>query len=149
MYKLYIAIGHYFKSISTLTDTKLQEMVRDVRDWEFSQVSTSSPADYQSTGNFSGKIRALYGPKKLSFKFFEIFLLSELVCTYNKLNIDAKKFCVIGTLSFSYNLRTKISTSCSSVSGSEVCSWNNIFLIVAIVKKYKIMTMYVFWDSET
>ena len=66
-------------------------MVRDVRDWEFSQVSTSSPANYQSTGNFSGKIRALSGLKKLCFKFFEIFLLSELVCTYNKLNINAKK----------------------------------------------------------
>ena len=45
-------------------------------------------------------MRALKGPKKPIFKFFEIFLLSELVCTYDKLNIYAKKKCrVTSTLS--------------------------------------------------
>ena len=44
-------------------------------------------------------MRALKGPKKPIFKFFEIFLLSELVCTYDKLNIYAKKCRVTSTLS--------------------------------------------------
>ena len=30
-------------------------------------------------------MRALWGPKKTNFKFFEIFILSELVCTYDKI----------------------------------------------------------------
>ena len=68
-----IAIGHYFKSISTLIDTKI---TRDVRDLKMSTESFHSflcyhpLIRYQSTEYFQDKIRALQGPKKPSFKFF-------------------------------------------------------------------------------
>ena len=36
-------------------------------------------------------MRALQEPEKTDFKFFEVLLVTELVCTYDKLNIYAKK----------------------------------------------------------
>ena len=41
-------------------------------------------------GTFPRQNKSILGPEKPSFKFFESFLLSELVCTYDKLNIYAK-----------------------------------------------------------
>ena len=37
------------------------------------------------------KVRALQGPEKTDFKFFEVLFVTEWVCTYDKLNIYAKK----------------------------------------------------------
>ena len=42
-------------------------------------------------GTLLSQIRALYGSKNRVLGFFEIFLLSELVFTYDKLNIYAKR----------------------------------------------------------
>ena len=40
-------------------------------------------------------MRALQEPEKTDFKFFEVLLVTELVCTYDKLNIYAKKKIII------------------------------------------------------
>ena len=60
--------------------------------WVFLQFSTSSP---NNSLPFYGKLlrqsKVTLCPKKLSFKCFEIFPLSELVSTYDKLYIYAKK----------------------------------------------------------
>ena len=65
-----------------------------------SQFSTSSPANslpVQET--LLQQNKSTLGPEKTDFKFFEIFLLPELVGTYDKLNINAKKkIRIIGTL---------------------------------------------------
>ena len=45
---------------------------------------------YQSTGHLRQN-KSTSGPKKPSFEFFLILLQSELVCTYDVLNIYAKK----------------------------------------------------------
>ena len=59
--------------------------------WEFSQFSMSSTASSLSVhGTLPRQNKSTLGPEKPSFKFFESFLLSELVCTYDKLNIYAK-----------------------------------------------------------
>ena len=67
--------------------------------WVFLQFSTSSP---NNSLPFYGKLlrqsKVTLCPKKLSFKCFEIFPLSELVSTYDKLYIYAKKFRDVGTL---------------------------------------------------
>ena len=42
---------------------------------------------YQSTGHFLRQNKSTLEPKKPSFKIFELFLLSKLVCTYDKQNI--------------------------------------------------------------
>ena len=49
---------------------------------------------YQSTGHFLRQNKSTLEPKKPSFKIFELFLLSKLVCTYDKQNIYAKKIFV-------------------------------------------------------
>ena len=83
---------------------KRYKITRDVRDfvsvnWEFSQFSTSSPATSLPVhGTLLRQNKSTLGPKKTCFGLFEIFLQSELVCTYDKLNIYTKKSLVIGTL---------------------------------------------------
>ena len=65
----------------------------------FSQFSTSSLAySLPVHGTLSDKIGALWGPEKPIFEFFEIFLLSELLFTCDKLNICVKKNRLEGTL---------------------------------------------------
>ena len=73
---------------------------------EFSQFSTSSPVNSLPVhGTLLRQNMSTLGPKKkTSSKFSEIFIPSELVCTYDKLNIYAEKIRVIGTLSERRNI---------------------------------------------
>ena len=81
-----------------MIDTKLQEIQNYKRcerfvsvNWEFSQFSTSSPATSLPVhGTLLRQNKSTLGPKKTCFGLFEIFLQSELVCTYDKLNIYKK-----------------------------------------------------------
>ena len=77
--------------------------------WDFSQFSTSSPANSLPVcGTPLRQNKGTLGPKKkTSFNIFEIFLPSELVFTCDKLNKYAKKFRVVGTLIFA-NMKTAL-----------------------------------------
>ena len=68
--------------------------------WKFSQCCTSSPADSLPVHRtLLRQHNSTLGPEKTEFYVFEIFLPSELVWTYDKLNIYAKKnMCVTGIL---------------------------------------------------
>ena len=60
--------------------------------WEFPQFSTSSPANSLSVhGTILRQNKSTLGPEKPCLGLFEVSLLSELVFTYGKLNIYAKK----------------------------------------------------------
>ena len=64
----------------------------------------SIPRHQQATRNQSNSFRqnkGTIGPEKNRVLiFFEIFVLSELVCSYDKVNkYEKKKFHVVGTLS--------------------------------------------------
>ena len=49
-------------------------------------------------GTLPRQNKSTLGPEKPSFKYFESFLLSELVCTYDKLNIFAKNISCHGLI---------------------------------------------------
>ena len=49
-------------------------------------------------GTLPRQNKSTLGPEKPSFKFFESFLLLELVCTYDKLNIYAKNISCHGLI---------------------------------------------------
>ena len=77
---------------------KCERFVSD--NWEFSQFSTLSPRanSLPVYGTLLGKNKSTLGPEKTESHFFEISPLSELVWIYDKLNTNAKKVPVIGTL---------------------------------------------------
>ena len=83
-----------------LTEGGTQSCERFVSvNWEFSQFCTSSAANSLPVhGTLEGQNKSTLRPEKPSFKFFEIFLLSELAFTYDKLDVYAKTNCVMGTL---------------------------------------------------
>ena len=65
---------------------------------EFSQFSTSSAANSLPVyGTLLRLDKSTLGSVKTVHVFFEIFLQSKLVCTYDELNIYAKELRVIGT----------------------------------------------------
>ena len=65
---------------------------------EFSQFSTSSAANSLPVyGTLLRLDKSTLGSVKTVKTFFEIFLQSKLVCTYDELNIYAKELRVIGT----------------------------------------------------
>ena len=73
--------------------TKLREIFGV--NWEFSQFSTSSPTNSLPIhGTLLRQNESTLGQEKTILKFFEHFLVSELVCIHDKLHIYAKKIIV-------------------------------------------------------
>ena len=78
---------------------------------------SSTASSLSVHGTLPRQNKSTLGPEKPSFKFFESFLLSELVCTYGKLNIYAKnischgliKIIIYGTEKEKINQRVRIS----------------------------------------
>ena len=88
----------FFQSWLIQNYQRCERFVSD--NWEFSQFSTLSPRanSLPVYGTLLGKNKSTLGPKKTESHFFEISPLSELVWIYDKLNTNAKKVPVIGTL---------------------------------------------------
>ena len=88
----------FFQSWLIQNYQRCERFVSD--NWKFSQFSTLSPRanSLPVYGTLLGQNKSTLGPEKTESHFFEISPLSKLVWIYDKLNTNAKKVPVIGTL---------------------------------------------------